>query len=276
MMVGAPKVGKSTIMALLPKAGILNIEPQNVDGYRFLRHKAITMEPKNYQEFTGLVKEAMVWSKANGGKKPYDYFIIDNMDEFQAWAEELATTLYMESEQGKTFNRWTAAEIQKEGLAGQVNVGQEKQGKHRKSVVTALAKGGGYNWLRIGFQKLISLLPILADKIIYVCHVRIKNLNKGDMEQEVKSANLVGQIAPMLAGMCDACCFLYRKDKDVIADFAVNDDIAGCRIPHLDGKQIVISHKNDDGSISTFWDRIYPELHGIEQHISFTPVTHGV
>ena len=98
MVIGAPKTGKSTIMALLPNSGILNIEPGGIDGYRFLKHVAVTNDLKSLDEFKKLVGEAIAWSKANDNKKPYEYFIIDNMDVFEDWSEEQATTDYMESE----------------------------------------------------------------------------------------------------------------------------------------------------------------------------------
>jgi len=259
MIIGAPKTGKSTIMALLPNSGILNIEPGGIDGYRFLKHVAVTNDLKSLDEFKKLVGEAITWSKANDNKKPYEYFIIDNMDVFEDWSEEQATTDYMESETGKGFNRWTAVELQKENLTGKIQVGAEKTGKHRKSVIT-LPRGAGYYWLRNAFKRLLNTLPYFADKIIYVCHVKDKTLEKDGQETTVRSVNLTGQAGPILAGMCDACCFLKRDNDKVVADFSIDDAISGCRIPALEGKKIVISEKDKEGNITVFWNKIFPEI----------------
>jgi hypothetical protein len=76
MIIGAPKTGKSTIMALLPNSGILNIEPGGIDGYRFLKHVAVTNDLKSLDEFKKLVGEAITWSKANDNK---NYIFILNL-----------------------------------------------------------------------------------------------------------------------------------------------------------------------------------------------------
>lgn len=260
MIVGPPKTGKSTIVSLLPKThAILNIEPNGVDGYRFLKHVANTLNVKSLNDYLTLVKEAYMWSQENGGKKPYEYFVIDNMDVFEDWCEEQATTDYMSSEQGKSFNKWTAVELQKEGLSGKFKVGDVKTGKYKKSVIT-LPRGAGYYWHRMAFKKLIELLQFLSDKIIYICHVKDKTLEKDGQEVSVRSVNLTGQVGPILAGMCDACCFLKREGNKVIADFSVDDAISGCRIPALEGKKIVLSEKDKEGTITVNWNEIFPEI----------------
>jgi hypothetical protein len=165
----------------------------------------------------------------------------------------------MESEQGKSFNRWTASELQKEGLAGTFQPGTEKIGKYKKSVLT-LPRGSGYYWHRMAFKRLIDVLPYLSDKIFYICHIKDKQLEKDGVETTVRSVNLTGQIGPILAGMCDACCFLRRDGNKVIADFNVDDSISGCRIPTLEGKKITLSEKDKEGTITVNWNLIFPEI----------------
>lgn len=258
MVVGPPKVGKSTIMSMLPNHGIINIEPGGTDGYRFLPH-AIHMSPNSLQEFKVLAAKAYQFSRENEGKKPYKYIVVDNMDVFDTWCEEQATLDYMADPKGQKFNKWTAAEIRDAGVTG-VKPGDLKAKKYQKSVLT-LGNGAGYQWHRQAFKKAILMFSYLADHVIYICHPRDKTLNKDGVDVSVRTVNLTGQLGPILAGMCDACCFLRRKGNQVVADFSPDDSISGCRIPALEGKEIVLSEKRkEDGAIVVNWHHIFPEI----------------
>lgn len=259
MLIGPPKVGKSTILSMLPNHGIINIEPGGTDGYRFLKKHAVTMEPKSMDEFKALIKEAYIWSSQNDGKKPFKYAVIDTMDVFEDWCDVQATKDYMADAKGAKFNRWTAEEIRDQGLKDQVKPGDVKPQKLWNSVLT-LPNGAGYLWHRMAFKEAITYLPYLADHIIYVCHIRDKALEKNGVESTVRTVNLTGQLGPILAGMCDACCFLQRKGNKVLADFSSDDNISGCRVPALEGKVITLSEKNKDGTITVNWNQIFPEI----------------
>lgn len=259
MIVGPPKVGKSTILSMLPEHGIFNIEPGGTDGYKYLPH-AVHMTPKNMADFKTLAAKAYQFSRENEGKKPYKYCVVDNMDVFEQWCEDQATADYMADAKGAKFNRWSAAELRSNGLGTKFKPGDLKPKKHQQSVLT-LANGAGYLWHREAFKKAIVMFSYLAEKVIYICHPRDKTLNKDGQDVSIRVVNLTGQLGPILAGMCDACCFLRRQGNKVLADFSPDDFIAGCRIPTLEGKEIVLSEKDKEtGNITVNWHTIYPEI----------------
>jgi len=261
MLVGPPKIGKSTVLSALPGHGILNIEPNGVDGYRFLKKYAVTMQPTNMNDLRSLAMASYKYSQENGGKKPYEVLVIDTMDVFEEWAAEQATYDYMADAKGKDFNRWKAEDLKADpSLAAKFKPGDEIPRSYRKywRRVDSLPRGAGYYWIREAFKTALNLLPYLSDRVIYVCHIRDKFLEKEGVETTIRTTNLSGQLGPILAGMCEACAFLSRKGNKLVADFTTDDNISGCRNPKLDGKSIVISEKSKDGKITVDWSQIYP------------------
>ena len=72
--------------------------------------------------------------------------------------------------------------------------------------------------------------------------------------------DLVGKLGSIICGEADAVGYLYRKDKETHISFeGGGNSIKEARAPHLRGKNIIIATGNDDGSITTYWDRIYKD-----------------
>src|SRR5690606_15145200 len=174
------------------------------DGYRFLKHVAVTLNLKtkertqNLDALKALAREAYMWSLTNGGKKPYKFIVVDAMDTFDEWCEWQATEDYMNSVQGggsankAGFNRWSIEEITANGWVGKVEPNTVKERKLWQSVLT-LPKGAGYMYHRNAFTSALSLLEFLADHIIYVCHIRDRYLEKDGNETTIRTASLTGQ-----------------------------------------------------------------------------------
>jgi hypothetical protein len=59
--------------------------------------------------------------------------------------------------------------------------------------------------------------------------------------------------------MADAVGYVYRKDNETHISFKSGGDgtIMQARARHIAGHDVVIATGNDDGSITTYWDRVY-------------------
>lgn len=66
----------------------------------------------------------------------------------------------------------------------------------------------------------------------------------------------------MIAKDCDAIGLLYRNKDNLtqnIVSFKTNpnDVISGARSKHLSNQEFVISEKLEDGTLKTYWDKVY-------------------
>jgi hypothetical protein len=250
-LIGAPKVGKSTILSKLKDTLIIDLE----EGYRFLTNILSTCV-KSHGELKDLAYEAAMFTKKEG-RKPYKKVVIDTVDVIDQFALDLGTEQYMRSTQGKTFNKWTKETIKEYGV--NAIVGQPIKKNHELyKVVTTLPNGAGYLHHREAFKTIMKWLPFFADTIIFVGHIRDKFQDKDGIEVTVKGSNLTGQLGPILAAQCDACAIVERRGKNTVLNFKVDSMSAGCRIPTLEGKKIVISTKEKDKEVEVDWSDVFP------------------
>ena len=72
--------------------------------------------------------------------------------------------------------------------------------------------------------------------------------------------DLVGKLSAIICGEADAVGLVYRKGNETHISFKGGDgSIKEARAPHLRGQDIVIAKGNDDGSITTYWDKVYKD-----------------
>lgn len=66
----------------------------------------------------------------------------------------------------------------------------------------------------------------------------------------------------ILSSRSDAIGFVHRDaDDNLCINFMNNGEAtAGARPEHLANKDIVVATRNEDGTFTSHWDRIYPSL----------------
>lgn len=188
---------------------------------------------------------------------PFKFLTLDTVTVFETWLEKEATLMYMGSPIGKNFNRWTTED--QVALQGQVQAGMLKPETKWESVLT-LPKGSGYQWLRDAFNKWMGYLQPLAPTLIISGHVKLVSLVKKDgKETDAKDLDLTGKIKQLTTALiADATGYMYRDGKKNFISFVASEDSAsGSRVPHLEGRDILISEKLDDGTIKTYWENIF-------------------
>lgn len=125
--------------------------------------------------------------------------------------------------------------------------------------VTTLPKGAGYKYLRDAVKKVIDMFKDLCDEFILVGHVKDSITEKNGEEVSAKEIDLVGKLGKIVCGMADAVGYVYRKDNETHISFkgGQGETIMEARARHIAGKDIIIATGNEDGSITTYWDKIY-------------------
>ena len=225
IMFGLPKVGKTTLLSMLPKCLIVDFE----DGTDYVESYAVKVS--NYKQLFALAKEL----KETPGQ--FDFIAFDTTTALEDVALPYANKLYRDTVMGKNFD----------------------EGEN----VLKLPNGAGYQYLREAMQKMIGWFEKTVPNVILVGHVKDKSLNENGTELNVKDLDLTGKIGRILSAASDAICYIYRDTEtgNVMANFGDGSSVlCGSRISQLSGKTILLSEKLEDDTIKTYWENIYPSL----------------
>lgn len=225
ILYGLPKSGKTSCLAQLDNNLIIDLE----GGTNFI--DALAIQARTITDL-GEIASAIRAKNAEVGHNFYKRITIDNATRLEDICMSYACTLYRKTELGKNW---------------------------KGDDVTTLARGAGYKYLRDAVKKVIDMFKDLCDEFILVGHVKDSITDKGGEEVNAKEIDLVGKLGKIVCGMADAVGYVYRKDNETHISFKSRGDgtIMEARARHIAGQDIVIATGNDDGSITTYWDRIY-------------------
>ena len=199
---GAPKIGKTTVLAQLDDCLIIDLE----QGSDML--DALKVQVNSLKELGEIGKE--IYQEG----KPYKYVAIDTISKLEEWCEEEGKQIYLKTPMGKNFE--------------QKNPGMS---------ILSLPNGAGYLYLRMAYKKWIDRLNTLADHVILVGHLKDKMLEKKGKEVAVKDLDLTGKIKQITCANADAVGYIYREDDVTMVSFdSLGDVVAGSRCDHLKGK----------------------------------------
>ena len=199
---GAPKIGKTTVLAQLDDCLIIDLE----DGSDML--DALKIKAHSLQDLAKIGKAIML------DGRPYKYVAIDTVSKLEEWCEDEAKKIYMKTPMGKNFEE-----------------------KNPGMSILSLPNGGGYLYLRMAYKKWIDRLGMLADHVILVGHLKDKMLEKKGKEVAVKDLDLTGKIKQITCANSDAVGYIYRENDETMISFdSLGDITAGSRCDHLKGK----------------------------------------
>ncbi len=225
ILYGLPKSGKTSCLAQLENNLIIDLE----GGTNFI--DALAVQARTINDL-GEIASAIRAKNAEVGHNFYRRITIDNATRLEDICMSYACTLYRQTELGKN---WKGTDV------------------------TTLARGAGYKYLRDAVKKVIDMFKELCDEFILVGHVKDSITEKDGQEVNAKEIDLVGKLGKIVCGMADAVGYVYRKDNETHICFKSGGDgtIMEARAKHIAGKDIVIATGNEDGSITTYWDRVY-------------------
>ena len=224
ILFGLPKVGKTTVLSTLDNNLILDME----QGTTFI--DALKVEIKTLAD----LKETIKLIKAAG--KPYKYITIDTITAVEEMAKPLAIKLYQDSPLYST----KYADVKD---------------------ITQLPNGSGWSFLRQAVEMIVDMVAAVTDNIIICGHVKDTALSEG-VDGSVKDLDLGGKLKRILSARSDAIGFVHRdENSNLCINFGQNGEVlTGARPAHLANKDIIVAERNDDGTFTSRWDRIYPSI----------------
>lgn len=213
-----PKVGKTSLVAGLDNCLILDIE----DGSDFVQAMVLKVDSYNTLH--------QICEKIKAAGKPYKYIAIDSGTELETICLSLALALYNQTPMGASY----------------------------KGHILSLPNGAGYLYLRQAFEMMLDKVSAVCDRLIILCHLKDKIINKADKEVSAKDIDLTGKIKQIICKDADAIGYLYREGNKCMISFETSDEITcGARPAHLRNRTFPISEMMADGTLRTYWDMIY-------------------
>jgi len=223
LIYGMPKIGKTTALSGLDNCLTLELDPRGIDAVE----EILAIKVENYQHLMEITDEIL---KAG---KPYKYLAVDTITILEEWCITEAVKLYRRHPAGSKF------------------VGDN---------ILALDYGQGYLWLRTAWDIVMRKLEILAENIIFVAHLRDREITSGGTALTSKEIQLTGKIREITCVKVDAIGFIKRKNdgKNYISfkPKASENIICSARAKHLTNNDFVIS-EYIDGRLKTYWESIY-------------------
>lgn len=250
-IISIPKMGKGTILGDFTKyynALVLGLEK---GGYEYIPARKIetyvSQQTTEWEAFLNYIKYRKALLEKKG---KYDYLLIDGLTDLDSLSVIGGTLRYMDTILGKAFNRVG-------GIKDGVKL--EYGDPNWKSVLT-LPDGAGFQHTRAWFKEQIEFFKQIAPYRIYAAHVTDKTIKDNGKEEVIGSEiALTGQLKRIFAAGVTSLAKLTADEDERYLNFEVANDsiIAGSRAPQLSGK-ILISKKEKDGKITTYWDKIFP------------------
>lgn len=259
-----PKKGKSTISAELSKSGngfIIDAEDSYValDARKYTVNQQTTNDALKWKEFVNVLDTLKEKGKQpDGTYKPFfKFLIIDSLTRVNDWSETVGTYYFMAKSQGKSWNVKVDSKTNQPVLdANKKPVKLTPEDKSWESV-HEMGQGFGYRYSREAMIDIYNQMLSIADKIIFICHVKDKFLKAdSDIETYNKEIDLTGKVKDFYTQHVDAIALLEREGDKAYLKFT---DDEGSRFDYLSGKSMVISEKKD-GKIVTYWNEIFPDI----------------
>lgn len=215
---------KTSALAQLENNLIIDLE----GGSQFI--DAMAVQARSINEL-GEIAQAIRAKNKEVGHNFYKHITIDNATRLEEMCLSYAKLLYMQTPMGKNYK------------------GED---------IRTLPNGSGYMYLRQAVRKVIDMFRELCDEFVLVGHVKDVQIEQNGEELSQMALDLVGKLGSIVCGEADAVGYLYRKGNETHISFKGGDGtIKEARAPHLRGQDIIIATGNEDGTIITYWNKIY-------------------
>ena len=224
ILYGRPKAGKTSALAQLDNNLIVYLE----GGATFI--DAMAVQARSVNEL-GEIAQAIRAKNTEVGHNFYKHITIDNATRLEEICLPYAAILYRQTPMGKN---WKGTDVR------------------------LLPNGSGYMYIRQAVRKIIDMFKDLCNEFILVGHVKDVQIEQNGEELSEMALDLVGKLSSIICGEADAVGYVYRKGNETHISFKGGDGtIKEARAPHLRGQDIIIATGNEDGTITTYWNKIY-------------------
>lgn len=224
ILYGRPKAGKTSALAQLDNNLIVDLE----GGSTFI--DAMAVQARSVNEL-GEIAQAIRAKNTEVGHNFYKHITIDNATRLEEICLPYAAILYRQTPMGKN---WKGTDVR------------------------LLPNGSGYMYIRQAVRKVIDMFKDLCNEFILVGHVKDVQIEQNGEELSEMALDLVGKLSSIICGEADAVGYVYRKGNETHISFKGGDGtIKEARAPHMRGQDIIIATGNEDGTITTYWNKIY-------------------
>lgn len=219
---GLPKSGKTSAVLQLEGCLVIELEPR---GAKFQKGLKLQIpEGLNPLESMRWLRQVAKKIKADG--RPYKYVAIDSLSLIDTWAEWTGTERYMNSSQGKAWNRWPKLHPDPLKREKRIPFGDDDY----ESIHTQ-GEGYGYRWSRAEMVDIYRELSTLGSVCtIFVMHVAENRYTKnitGETEVISKGFALTGLVKGIVARDLDAIGYIYHQDDKTMINFQQNEEKVG-------------------------------------------------
>ncbi len=234
LIYGAPKIGKTTAVSLLPNCLLLDIESGSryIDKEDVVDFVQVREETRKSIKFDNDFYRNLIKYRDENNIK---FCVVDTITALEEKGIDDVITTYNE-------------EIKK-----------EKVRKPDAVTLSDIAYGGGNFRLRNYLNDIIRKLTIIFDHLIIIGHIKDKEIYEGS-DQTIKALALYGKYSSIIKSKLDAIAYIYADENKRILNFLSGSDstVAGSRLSFLNGKEIAITNKLENGKISgKGWEKIY-------------------
>ncbi len=231
---GKHKVGKTTALSQLPNCLIIDTEKGTTNVKALKIEVPYEKGPVGKMQWLNKLIDKLVENC------PYEYVALDTATEVNDWSEWSGTIRYMNSPQGKSFNR----EKDEKGNAIKDGEFLPPDDPEYMSVHT-LGQGYGYRWSRDEFLRVCDkMLKIKCKCVFFICHVEDKYIGdkeKADGEAVTKQLALTGAIRNILPRRVGAIGYVYNDKGTIKINFTGSEEkVGGARADHLKGYNNVL------------------------------------
>ena len=124
-----------------------------------------------------------------------------------------------------------------------------------------LPNGSGYTFRRTSIEKIINMVSSCAPNLIICGHVKDSALSE-NATNNLKTLDLTGKVSRILSAKSDAIGWVHRdEESNLCIQFGADGEVlTGARPAHLANKDIIVAERNEDGTFTPHWDRIFPSL----------------
>lgn len=241
-----PKVGKTTAVSMLDDCLTLDLQRGSkfVDILKFDVLDYTVQVNRELEEkgkgpippiavLTKFLKQLEDYYKEHGEYK-YRYIAVDTLSDLEELSMPLAAQLYRNTPMGKN---WLGTDV------------------------TTLPRGAGYMYLREAVRQLIDRVESVCECAILLGHVRDKLIEVQGEEIEERGLKLTGLLSTIVCSNVDTVGYMYRRDNDTVINFRASaNSMSESRSPHLSDKIIAVLESDEDGNLTSHWDRIFKEL----------------
>lgn len=233
ILFGKPKIGKTTAVANLENALILDLEG-GTDYLDALKIDIMSLAKEQNVEPIRVLKQIINQIKEANKEKGsylYKYGVIDTVSVLEDMIMPIACNLYKSTSIGKN---WQGTDV------------------------LTLPNGAGYKYTRDALWIVLDELEECFDTLIILGHLKDKLVEKDGKEMTERGLDLIGKSAAILSANVDAIGYMYRDDNKTMVNFQPSESVTcGSRCEHLKNKKIVLIESDDSGKLTINWNQIF-------------------